>query len=400
MALCSSKLFGNFSSRLFPSYPKRLRLGEDSRDLPNCQDSFYLVENTLLRNLSAHIEPRFRKQLSDTLTLWLTHSLDYSKATKQIKVSLDNRSKVLGKIIPSHAISRLLIAHGFFSLAQHRAITESPQLDKFRLAILRLGWSLKSSRNRSRLQKVELFSILFGRTDRFSSRWLASFLENDRLTYDKSSCLIIGPGPRSSLPDLNKYDFVFVIPNRRDEDLLDLLSKHSNWSVFINNRRAKDLVSNPKHSLHEFISKAPFVFCNMKIGRDLDKSLGMKTLDSNSPFSFWGNQGMPNMAQKATGVALESLSPGGTLDLVGVSFYADAQVYHEADLVADKKTANQDFYLCRSMSLHNPVPNYLIMRALFLTGVINGNASALEILGLGLEKYLERLDQNLGRLRR
>lgn len=388
-------------SLLIPFYDSRIQRKSICKDGIQDQAGFLLevAKKCLIWNLSFLFEPSFRVSTLRILESWAKNGIQYDQARESLNHLITRRNPISKKLVPSWAISQVLVSFGFFSSAsilnsKALSVTASSLLQ--RLATLMANHPVKA-------RKVLLAGeyLRSAQSEKMEIKLLEAISESSQSSASREKkCLIIGPGPTSLPSDLHKYDEVVILvgPNSSLENSLDMVKKIK-YSVYINYEMTTLILEGQvDQGWSDFLARADRVTCKRGLSKRLQEKISTHSQEVSDAWkSIWGTAGDPNMLQ----VASQDLALQGFQIVVeGVDLYVGSNLYAKDVQWEIGETVRPQFFTCFSFVQHNAAMNFIVMKALVSGGWVIGNDDFLKVTRLELSTYLRLLDENLGRGRK
>lgn len=395
-----------FASRLFPFVPS---IGS-AKDISE-ENFLRETRKTLFHNLSALLEYRFREEVYAAVTGWHRQTLSYDEASKVISSAFAERNKFLGRITPSQGITRTLMASGFFfdSFMGNKTYPWLALLDNRQL-VARLGILLKVGVKKYSCISRDINSIRAGKTislSKVSIDYLHSSsdpnLDRQLSSSRYTSIAILGNAEIDSSRKFEDFDYRIVLVTL-NTDVSEVIGYQQSGplALLLNGEFVESLLCADSKALVKWrplLSEAQRVFVKGSQKHRLKEALSISAFSSESPLlTLWSADGAPNLAQIAVGLAMEMFGGGARIAIFGVNMYAGHSLYSSKQKT-HAHSESQSFGLCRSLAMHDPVKNFVIMKILAQMGYAVGPQEFLEISNMSLEEYLEILDKRLGSLR-
>lgn len=344
----------------------------------------------LLWNLSFLLEPFFRVQLYLLIKNWLQLRIEYTEFRINALRLIQRRNRLATNLVPGHGIATLLASVGLFSagLLLHRSSRfwwVSAQHLVFSISLFLRQRSYPFAR---RIRKDAVSLQMPSQTG-----FLYAGPDGNHNELKQAASLIVGP--LELVPDnVEVFDRVYVLASKNTiDDVFARQKRHQDklWLV-CNDEFVRSLSANPDLSLSIRESFAG-LYCSIVVGPLLRHSQIRWDSLNNLGLELVFPSANPHLLQRALALAIKR---GETITVIGSDMLTGRHVYRKGARFA--MTSN--FEICLATANHNPMWNFEFTNWAFRVGRLKGNQKLRDVCDAGLEEYLDKLDLNLGSLRR
>tara|TARA_B110000503_G_scaffold141595_1_gene235609 strand:+ start:2424 stop:3728 length:1305 start_codon:yes stop_codon:yes gene_type:complete len=373
------------------------------------EDRLVFAKRALIRNLTFFLEPRFRLALYRVISRWArSPDLGFHESKIEIFRVIEQRPWFASKLIPSDGIAQTLSSYGFFSCSAALRVGGASSLNLNLMAVTQRFKLLLALDNDLRPAVRTDVSDTRRRGDKPFSAETVSFISRPsgmvpiRKSAERGRVLIVGPSRISSMPDTSEFSEVLVVItlNLDLETLRSRILRHG-ASVILSEGVASYIVNNGPQALDwiEVLRVSRHIYCGQSWVAQIEEFTGVQTSPHDGNLKHLWNYGYPNGLQRA--LSLTS-SWNFIATIIGGNFYLSRKLYEQEWKEKEVKGAEagvrkpDEFATCFGYAGHQPDPNFLMSKKLYLAGFIEGDSEVARILSLTLDEYLLELEDSIG----